>query len=249
MLGESTDARSRRYGMVRPGYVLENPVRPGHVMENPVGGENRIVFTNTAQQTGGEVFGLEVFIRAGAPGTPEMVHPLQDESFQILSGSLDFSIGGQERRLEAGESLLIPKGTPHNWWNESNEETHALVELKPALRSEELFANIYGLFNEKGALPNPLQMAVLFNEHFNEGHLTKPPLLVQKAMFGVLAPVGRLLGYKAHYPKYSGWEPSSNEGAGPPSTKKVVARAAAMVAPLLLTCFFLLRGLRPRLST
>ena len=55
-------------------------VRPGHVMVNPVGGEDRIVFTKTAQQTGGEVFGLEVFIRAGAPGTPEMVHPLQDES-------------------------------------------------------------------------------------------------------------------------------------------------------------------------
>ena len=56
-------------------------VRPGQVMENPVTGEERIVFTKTAQQTGGELFELEVFIRAGAPGTPEMVHSLQDESF------------------------------------------------------------------------------------------------------------------------------------------------------------------------
>ena len=234
--------------MVRPGHALENPVRPGHVMENAVLGETRIVFTKTAQQTGGEVFGLEVFIRAGAPGTPEMVHANQDESFEILSGSLDFRIGGQERRLQAGESLLIPKGTPHNWWNESNEEAHALVELRPALRSEELLANIYGLLNEKGALPNPLQMAVLFNEHFDECHLTKPPLLVQKVMFGALAPVGRLLGYKARYPKYSGWEPSNDESAGPPSTTKVVARAVAMVAPLLLTSLFLLRGWRRRPS-
>jgi hypothetical protein len=111
-----------------------------------------------------------------------------------------------------------------------------------------LFANIYGLFNEKGAIPNPLQMAALFNEHFNEGHLTRPPLLVQRATFGVLAPVGRLLGYRAHYPKYSGWEPSSDEGAGLPSTTDVAARAAAMVAALLLTAFFLLRGPRRRLG-
>lgn len=236
--------------MVIKGSVMENPVRPGHVMENPVGGENRIVFTKTAQQTGGESFGLEVFIRAGAPGTPEMIHPLQDESFELLSGSLDFRVGGQERRLEAGESLLIPKGTPHNWWNASNEETHALVELRPALRSEELFANIYGLCSEKGGLPNLLQMAVLFNDHWNEGHLTKPPLFVQKAMFGALAPVGRLLGYKAHYPRYSGWEPSSGEGTGPPSTTKVLARAAIAATPLLLTCFFfLLLGWRRRSST
>ena len=81
-------------------------VRPGHVMSNPVGGEDRIVFTKTAQQTGGKVFGLEVFIRAGAPGTPEMIHPLQDESFQVLSGSLNFRIGGQQRRLEARSENL-----------------------------------------------------------------------------------------------------------------------------------------------
>ncbi len=232
--------------MVRPTRGLEYPVRPGHVMENPYQGEARIVFTKTAEQTGGEVFGLEVYIRAGAPGTPEMVHPLQDESFEILSGSLDFRIAGQERRLEAGESLLIPKGTPHNWWNESNKDAHALVELRPALRSEELFANIYGLLNEKGDLPNLLQMAVLFNEHFNEGYLTKPPLLVQKAMFGVLAPVGRLLGYKAHYPTYSGQEErSSDGGSGPPSPTKVAARAVAMTGPLfLLTLFLLLRRYR-----
>jgi quercetin dioxygenase-like cupin family protein len=219
-------------------------------MENPVGGEDRIVFTETAQQTGGEVFGLEVFIRAGAPGTPEMIHPLQDESFKVLSGSLDFRIGGREQHLKAGESLLIPKGTPHNWWNASNEEAHALVELRPALRTEEFFANLYGLCSEKGALPNPLQLAVLIDEHRDEGsYLTKPPLFVQKVMFGVLAPVGRLLGYKAHYPKYSGLEePSSEEGVGPPSTTKVAARAVAIAAPLLLTCFFLVLGWKRRLS-
>ena len=66
---------------------------------------------------------------------------------------------------------------------------------------------MYGLCSEKGALPNPLQLAVLIDEHKDEGtYLTKPPLLAQKVMFGVLAPVGRLLGYKAHYPKYSGLE-------------------------------------------
>ena len=224
-------------------------VRPGQVMENPVTGEDRIVFTKTAQQTGGELFELELFIRAGAPGTPEMVHSLQDETFKILSGSLDFRIGGQEQHLTAGESLVIPKGTPHNWWNASDEEAHVLVEIRPALRSEEFFANIYGLCSEKEALPNPLQMAVLIDEHKDEGtYLTKPPPFVQKVMFGVLAPVGRLLGYKAHYPKYSGWEPSSDEEAGPPSTTKVGARAVAMSATLLLSCFFLLRGLRRRLS-
>lgn len=35
-------------------------VRPGQTMENPVSGEDRVVFTKTARQTGGELFELEV---------------------------------------------------------------------------------------------------------------------------------------------------------------------------------------------
>jgi hypothetical protein len=64
----------------------------------------------------------------------------------------------------------------------------------------------------------------LIHEHWNEGHLTKSPLFVQEATFGVLVPVGKLLGYKAHYPKYSGWEPSSGERAGVQRTQRRLRR-------------------------
>lgn len=189
-------------------------VQLGQVMENPVAGEDRIIFTKTARQTGGELFELEVFIRAGAPGTPEMVHPLQDESFEILPGTLDFRIVGQKQRLKAGESLVIPKGMPHNWWNGSGEEAHAFVQLRPAPRSEEKFANIYGLCSEKGKMPNLLRMAVLVNEHRDEGYLTRPPLVVQRLMFGMLAPIGRMVGYRVHYPMFSDPERSSSDRSG-----------------------------------
>ncbi len=185
-------------------------VRKGHVIENPVAGD-RLIFTKTTQETGGESLEFEIFAQAGASGTPEMVHTFQDESFEVLSGSLNLLVGGQERRLEAGESLVVPKGTPHKWWNESDEEAHVLIEFRPAGRMEEFLVNFYGLCSDKGGLPNPLQLAVLFNEHLNEGHLTKPPLFVQKVMFGVLAVVGRLLRYKAHYPRYGDPESPGSE--------------------------------------
>ena len=118
-----------------------------------------------------------------------------------------------------------------------------LVKLRPALRSEELFANIYGLCSEKGAFPKLLQMAVLVDEHWDEGHLTKPPPVVQNVMLKALVPVGKLLGYKAHYPKYSGLdEHSGGKGEGPPSAPMVEARAVALVALLSLACSFVLFG-------
>ena len=66
----------------------------GQVIENPVAGD-RLIFTKTARQTDGESLEFEIFAWAGASGTPEMVHILQDESFEVLSGSLDLLVAGQ----------------------------------------------------------------------------------------------------------------------------------------------------------
>jgi hypothetical protein len=48
-------------------------------------------------------------------------------------------------------------------------------------------------------LPNLLQLAVLLRAYRNELILARPPPLVQTVLFGLLASIGRLLGYKAEY--------------------------------------------------
>ena len=37
-------------------------------------------------------------------------------------------------------------------------------------------------------------------DYEDEIYLARPPLFVQRAIFGVLASIGRLLGYRAEYP-------------------------------------------------
>jgi hypothetical protein len=79
------------------------------------------------------------------------------------------------------------------------------VEVRPALRFEAFFETFFGLaqdgkVNPKTGLPNPLQMAVMMREFRNELILARPPRLVQTLLFGLLASIGRLLGYKGQYP-------------------------------------------------
>ena len=106
---------------------------------------------------------------------------------------------------------VIPPGTPHRWWNEADEEARVLVELRPALNSEIFFETVYGLARdgktEENGVPSLLQQAVTLNG-VNKGeiYLAWPPIPVQKAFLAALAPVGRLLGYKDHYPRYSAAE-------------------------------------------
>jgi quercetin dioxygenase-like cupin family protein len=181
--------------------------RRGEVLESPINGQ-RAIFRQTAEDTDGEVLRLDFFVAPGGFLGNEHLHPKQEERIENLSGTLRCRIAGRERSVGAGEAITVPPGTPHTLWNESSEEAHALVEYRPALRMETLFQTLFGLgragkTDEEGS-PRPLQGAVMLEEFEDEYRLAQPPLPVQKAVLAVLAPIGRLLGYRAWYARYSG---------------------------------------------
>ncbi len=217
--------------------------KAGEKIYNPVQGD-WIIFRQTARDTNGELLSAELIVSPHG-GNPLHVHPLQEEHFKAVSGTLGVQVGEEHRSLEEGEEAVVPPGTPYRWWNEAGEEAHVLVELRPALNSEIFFETVYGLArdgkSDENGVPNLLQQAVTLNG-VNEGeiYLAWPPIPVQKALLAALAPVGRLLGYRDHYPKYSAAEPQGGEGVGPPSTARVMASGVAMMASLVAASLFLL---------
>jgi quercetin dioxygenase-like cupin family protein len=224
--------------------------KAGEKIYNPVQGD-WIVFRQTARDTNGELLSAELVVSPHG-GNPLHVHPHQEEHFKAVSGTLGVQVGESQRSLEEGEEAVVPPGTSHRWWNEADEEAHVLVELRPALNSEIFFETIYGLARDgkthENGVPNLLQQAVtLTGVNKGEIYLAWPPVPIQKAFLAALAPVGRLLGYKDHYLKYSGPEAPGGEGAGPPSTTRVMASGVAMAASLLAASLFLL-GWARRLS-
>jgi quercetin dioxygenase-like cupin family protein len=224
--------------------------RAGEKIYNPVQ-DDWIVFRQTAQDTSGELMSGELVVSPGG-GNPLHVHPLQQEHFQVLSGSLGVQVGKEHRSLGEGEEALVPPGIPHRWFNEADQgEARVLVELRPALNSEIFFETLYGLARDgktdQNGVPNFLQQAVtLTGINKGEIYLAWPPIPVQKAFLAALAPVGRILGYKDCYPKYSGMEASVTERAGPPSTPSVIARGVAIATLLLMASLLLLGGMRQR---
>lgn len=138
----------------------------------------------------------------------EHVHLDQEESFEVVSGTLGIRVGGRELILEQGQSAIGPPGVPHAWWNPSgSEEVRFLGGIHPGLPVETMLETVVGLMREGksiGPLPrNPLQAAVLADEIGS----WLEPRPVEKALFApvaALASVGKLLGYRARYPEYSG---------------------------------------------
>jgi quercetin dioxygenase-like cupin family protein len=178
--------------------------KSGDILEHPVTRE-RIVIRKSASDTNGELFQADIYLQPGGFVAAEHIHPLQNEHFEVISGTLRGRVAGKELRSGPGEKFVVPAGTPHVWWNSGDDELHVLAEIRPALRFEAFFETFFGLaqdgkVNPKTGLPKPLQMAVMLREFRNELILARPPRLVQTLLFGLLASIGRLLGYKGQYP-------------------------------------------------
>ena len=174
--------------------------KSGEVLENPATGQE-IVFRRTSRDTNGTMLEVESVYTKPSPSRPPVhYHPAQEEIFRVLAGELHAVIGGRRRVLKEGETLVIPEGTRHGMWAE---EAGVRVnwQTRPALRTEAFFEAVYGLAsrgktNERG-VPNLLQATVIARKFADEFRLASPPWPVQRLLFAILVPLGKLLGYGA----------------------------------------------------
>jgi mannose-6-phosphate isomerase-like protein (cupin superfamily) len=172
--------------------------KSGEVLDNPVTGQ-RIIFRRTSGDTAGGLLEVESVYTTPSPSRPPAhYHPSQEEIFRVLAGELHVVTDGRQRVLKKGETLVIVEGAKHQMWAE---EAGVRVnwQTRPALETAAFFETVYGLAargetNEKGT-PHLLQAAVIARAYSDEFRLARPPWTVQRLLFAVLAPVGRLLGY------------------------------------------------------
>lgn len=177
----------------------------GDVFENPVTGERAVVRIGT-EQTDGELLVADLYIRPGGAVMGEHVHPAIEERFTVLRGQVGFRLSGRTSTAEPGMTLVAPAGMPHDWWNAGAEEALVRVEVRPGARFAAFIANAFGLAQDgrvdRRGMPKLLQLALFAREFDDVIQFTRPPPVVQRILFGLLAPLARLLGYRGSYPKY-----------------------------------------------
>lgn len=166
-------------------------------------GKSRLIVRQSGADTDGALLELEARYPPNSPQPPSHFHPHQEERFQVMSGTFRARIGGSERTYAAGESFTVPANTPHWMHNVGEEEGRLLWQVRPALRTQAFLETMWGLeANGKtnaGGVPNLLQLAVILHEYAGEFRASSPPYAVQRVLFGILAPLGRLAGYQPMY--------------------------------------------------
>jgi quercetin dioxygenase-like cupin family protein len=118
------------------------------VIENPLSGE-RIIIRQSGADTGGELLVFDLFLQPGGHVPAPHLHPRQEERFTVAAGRVRFRLGRRSVMARPGETIVVPAGAAHWFGNGGPDVAQLRVEVRPALRMEELFETTASLRDDR----------------------------------------------------------------------------------------------------
>jgi quercetin dioxygenase-like cupin family protein len=159
----------------------------GRVIDNPVSGERIVI-----RESGEELLAFDLYLPPGGHVPAAHVHPAQEERFTVVEGRMRFRLGRRTIMARPGETVLVPAGRSHWFGNAGQDVAHARVEVRPALRMEELFEATARTGHVPGTrVPRPTDLAALLLEFRRELAVPNVPAFMVRAALAPLAWLAR----------------------------------------------------------
>jgi quercetin dioxygenase-like cupin family protein len=167
------------------------------------------------------VVDLELSADGRVPGAH--VHPLQEERFEVMQGTLKFRKGMKTVTARPGDKVIVPSGTVHRFWNAGEATARVRVEVRPALRMEELFETAVSLAQDgrtlSSGMPDPLELALFMHEFEAEVRAPFAPAPLVRMVMTPLTWLARRRGLDSRYQKLTGRAPQSRRDSRRPSNR------------------------------
>ncbi len=179
----------------------------GDSIEHPLTGE-RLTFLETAATTGGEFLKLRLEMAPGGSLPRPHTHPQAEERFEVVAGRVQIATGGKTRVVDAGDTVLVPRGAGHVWGNPFDDPAAIAVTVRPALKLETFFETWFGLARDEKVsastqMPSLLQLVLVMHDFRAEMGVPGPVGVALRGLGGAIAPLARARGYRSVYPRYS----------------------------------------------
>ena len=114
----------------------------------------------TTAETEGDYVALEALVPPDG-GPPPHIHHNQVETFYILEGEMEITVGGETHKAKAGDFVHVSKGTPHSFVNRSRTTTKMIFTFVPAGDIEEFFRESFKETENRNAPLEPLTDAFI----------------------------------------------------------------------------------------
>ncbi|SDE41433.1 Mannose-6-phosphate isomerase, cupin superfamily [Paenibacillus sp. UNCCL117] len=160
---------------------------------------NTITLSSHGTDQEGEYLILEhTIVSPGAMNGPHS-HPVLDEKFTIIEGTMRFLIDDHTVLAGPGEQIHIKPGQIHQAWNESQTMLRVIHEIRPPGQHWNMFRLLHkleaeGKLNAKGIPRNPLWMGLAWTTM--DGYIAGPPRWIQHIALGGLARIAKAFGYR-----------------------------------------------------
>jgi len=176
--------------------------RAGDSVYNHLSGE-RLVFRQTHTDTDGEYWEADFFLDPHGAAQGEHVHAEAEEYFRGVEGVLTLSLDGNARELLPGETVVVPPGTPHRPFNNSEQTVHVIAGGRPARHFDLCLIQTWGLFmkadqKEPGLIPLLPFLSTVDCDVFPAGI----PVGVARTLRLLVAPAARVVGFSGFGPAY-----------------------------------------------
>jgi quercetin dioxygenase-like cupin family protein len=169
----------------------------GQVIDNPISGE-RIVIRQSAAETAGSLLAFDLFLPPGGHVPATHAHPVQEERFTVVAGQMRFQIGRRSTLVGPGRTMVVKPGTAHWFGNVGPDTAVARVEIRPALRMEELLERSgalgAGASSPAKLLPRLPELALVLLEFERELAVPKIPAVVLRLVLLPFAWLARRRG-------------------------------------------------------
>ncbi len=128
-------------------------------------------------------------------GPPMHIHYCEDEEGTVTAGTLSAEVGGRRIDATQGQSVSLPRGVPHRWWNEGDEPLAFLGRARPVVDLDRYLQAIFDVINAgPNGRPSLFYLAHASLRHRRTQAVLAMPGPIQAVVFRVAVAVGTLLG-------------------------------------------------------
>lgn len=112
----------------------------------------------------GAVAFYEYVSEPGVAGPPQHVHHAHDETFYVVEGTYEFTMGTDRTVLPRGAFLFVPRGTPHTFRNAGDDLGCVVGTFNPA-KFANYFRELAAIIDATGTAPDRDKWADLYRRY------------------------------------------------------------------------------------
>jgi len=146
-------------------------------------------------RNGEMVFDLRGTLPAHRQGPPMHIHHAEDEMGVVTAGALSADLDGRKCTIGPGETIHIPRGTPHRWWNDGDQPLAFEGCTQPAVDLDRYLQAVFEVMNAGPPNRPPLfYLAHVALRHRRTQSVLIMPRMLQGVLFRIVVALGRALG-------------------------------------------------------